>query len=71
MEQLLEKLSWSAIIFPCLTLGLAPYLPPHLIEKISMLAKGRPMRPIDWFDLFLHATPWILLILKHIYLTVA
>jgi len=22
------------------------------------------VRPIDWFDLFLHASPWVLLILK-------
>jgi hypothetical protein len=26
--------------------------------------KGRLVRPIDWFDLVLHGTPWVLLILK-------
>jgi hypothetical protein len=29
-----------------------------------MLFKGTLVRPIDWFDLFLHGTPWILLVLK-------
>jgi hypothetical protein len=43
-----------------LTLGLAPFLPvPHVIEKISWLVTGHPMRPIDWFDLALHGAPWV------------
>jgi hypothetical protein len=29
-----------------------------------MLAKGQLVRPIDWFDLVLHGTPWALLLLK-------
>ena len=64
MEQFLNKLSWSAVIVLCLTLGLAPLYPPHLFEKIMMLVKGQLKKPIDWFDLFLHGSPWILLILK-------
>lgn len=67
MEQILSKLPWSAIIFLRLTLGLAPYYPPHLFEKILMLMKGRLVRPVDWFDLFFHGCPWILLILKYLY----
>jgi hypothetical protein len=67
MEQLLNKLPWSAVIFLCLTLGLAPFYPPHLFEKIVMLVKGQLKRPIDWFDLVLHSVPWILLILKVIF----
>jgi len=66
MEQLLNKLPWSMVIFLCLTLGLAPFFPPHLFEKIMMLAKGQLKRPIDWFDLILHSAPWIVLILKAI-----
>jgi hypothetical protein len=43
-----------------LTLGLAPYLPePHVVEKLRWLATGQPFRPIDVFDLALHAAPWI------------
>jgi hypothetical protein len=60
----LAKVSWGIVIIACLTLGLAPYTPPHLWEKLNMLIKGQLTRPIDWFDLFLHSTPWILLILK-------
>lgn len=48
-----------------LTLGLSPFIPePHLWEKLKMLAAGTLVRPIDIFDLILHATPWVLLVLK-------
>ncbi|UCH80693.1 MAG: hypothetical protein JSW20_13295 [Nitrospiraceae bacterium] len=67
MEQLLSKLPWGIIIFLCLTLGLAPYKPPHVVEKITMLVQGKLVRPIDWFDLVLHGVPWILLILKLVF----
>jgi hypothetical protein len=60
----LIDLPWSAVIFLCLTLGLAPFAPPHLYEKLRMLLRGELVRPIDWFDLFLHASPWVLLVLK-------
>ncbi len=62
----ISKLPWGMLILACLTLGLAPFNPPHLWEKIQMLSKGQLVRPIDWFDLFLHATPWVLLIVKGI-----
>jgi hypothetical protein len=37
---------------------------PHVWEKLQMLVAGELVRPIDIFDLLLHATPWMLLILK-------
>jgi hypothetical protein len=64
--QWMDNISWGLIIIACLTLGLAPYSPPHIVEKIQMLFKGDLKRPIDWFDLFFHGIPWILLILKGI-----
>lgn len=64
MKELLEKLPWSAVIFLCLTLGLAPYWPPHLFEKLVLLVRGRLVRAVDWFDLLLHSTPWLVLMLK-------
>ena len=67
MEEFIIKLPWVFIIVVCLTLGLAPYNPPHIVEKITMLLQGRLIRPIDWFDLVLHSVPWILLMLKLIY----
>ncbi len=48
-----------------LTLGLAPFRPePHLLEKLGMLADGSLVRPIDIFDLCLHALPWLLLAIR-------
>ena len=65
MRKLFDKLPWSLLIVLCLTLGLAPFRPePHLWEKLGMLADGQLVRPIDIFDLLLHASPWILLIAK-------
>lgn len=60
----LDDVSWSIVILGCLTLGLAPFAPPHVWEKLQMLVQGRLVRPIDWFDLVFHGVPWILLLLK-------
>ena len=60
----LDDLPWSILILACLTLGLAPFAPPHIWEKLQMLVQGRLVRPIDWFDLVFHGAPWILLLLK-------
>jgi hypothetical protein len=67
MENLLDKITWDLAIIACLTLGLAPYRPPHIWEKILMLSKGQLRRPIDWFDFFLHGLPWAVLLLKTAY----
>ena len=64
LRNLLSQLPLSLLIVLCLTLGLAPFRPPHIWEKLQMLARLELVRPIDWFDLLLHAVPWILLILK-------
>ncbi len=46
-----------------LTLGLAPWSPPHIIGKVKWLLGGAVgMQPMDWFDLVLHGTPWVLLV---------
>lgn len=61
----LDNMPWHFLILASLTLGLAPFIPePHIWEKLKMLAQGTLQRPIDIFDLFLHATPWVLLSLK-------
>ena len=65
MRKFLDKLPLSLLIVLCLTLGLMPIKPqPHIWEKLVMLASGELSRVIDWFDLLLHGTPWILLLLK-------
>ena len=55
---------WRILILLCLTLGLAPYAPePHIWGKLKWMAGGAVgMKPMDYFDLLLHATPFLLLI---------
>ena len=47
----------------CLTLGLAPWLPePHVWGKLRWALGGaQGMRAIDFFDLLMHGSPWLLL----------
>lgn len=50
-------------LFASVTLGLAPFRPePHLVEKLRWLVTGHPFRPIDLFDLALHGSPWLWLV---------
>ena len=61
----LDQIPWNLAIIAALTLGLAPYFPePHIWEKLKMLVAGDLAKPIDIFDLVLHAAPWLLLLLK-------
>lgn len=60
----IQALPWELVILACLTLGLAPFAPPHILEKLEMLFQGKLVRPIDWFDLFLHGAPWVVLLVK-------
>lgn len=60
----LRNLPWPLVVLGCLTLGLTPFAPPHVVEKLQMLAAGTLTRPLDWFDLLMHGAPWIVLILK-------
>ncbi|MGV6847708.1 MAG: RND transporter [Marinibacterium sp.] len=65
IRSLLDSIPLHILILLCLTLGLAPFVPePHIWEKLKMLARGELVRGIDIFDLFFHATPWVLLVLK-------
>ncbi len=67
----ISELPWNTVLIACLTLGLAPFTPPHIVEKLGMLFSGRLVKPIDWFDLFLHGAPWMLLIAKVVIAAVA
>jgi len=68
MKNFLNKLPTLPLAFAAIFLGLAPFAPePHLWEKIKMLFDGSLSKPIDIFDLFMHATPLTLLILKLIF----
>ncbi len=63
----LNQIPWLFLIIMAVLLGLAPAFSggqPHLIEKIQLLWAGQLNRPIDIFDLILHASPFILICLK-------
>ena len=61
---LLNKIPWPALILACLTLGLAPFAPPHVWEKLRMLFRGELVRALDWLDLLMHSAPWLVLFAK-------
>jgi len=56
--------NWKILILLCLTLGLAPFFPePHLWGKLRwVIGGGIGMKLMDWFDLFFHGFPFLLLI---------
>ena len=69
MKKALQK-NWKLFLIASLTLGLAPFNPPHLVGKLKWIAGGNAfsgensMQLQDWFDVFLHGSPWILLIVS-------
>lgn len=62
---IIDSIPLSLLIGLSLLLGLAPFVPePHIVEKLRMLSQGSLERPIDIFDLFYHAAPLVLLVIK-------
>lgn len=56
-------LRWAVVIG--VWLAAAPFVPePHLLEKMRMLREGTLTRPLDIFDLVLHAVPLTILVIK-------
>jgi len=65
MMKIIDAIPLPHFIVLSLFLGLAPFFPePHLVEKIRMLMNGNLHKPLDMFDLILHGTPWVLLVVK-------
>ncbi|MGW8194182.1 MAG: RND transporter [Desulforhopalus sp.] len=65
MKRFFTAIPWSITLLACILVGFAPFAPqPHLFEKIAMLAVGKLHAPIDIFDLFFHASPFLLLAIK-------
>jgi len=61
----LDRLPLAPLAVVAVLIALAPFVPePHLWEKLKMLARGDLARPLDIFDLLLHATPLVILALK-------
>jgi len=67
MEERLRNIKYWVLL--SLTLGLAPFFPePHIWGKLKWLAGGaNGMQFMDWFDVVLHGTPWVLLMVSLIY----
>ena len=43
----------------------APITPePHVVEKIRLLGQGQLTKPLDIFDLLMHSTPLVLLLIR-------
>lgn len=56
-------LVWLAVL--AVWMLIAPITPePHLLEKLRMLSQGQLSRPLDIFDLLMHSTPLILLLVR-------
>ena len=65
MRTLVSKINWPILIVACGTIGLVPlFAEPHVWEKLRMLVQGNLTRAIDWFDLLMHGTSWVLVVLK-------
>lgn len=62
--------SWKLFLLASLTLGFAPFNPPHIWGKLQWIAGGNAfsgesaMQFQDYFDVVLHGSPWILLIIS-------
>ena len=61
----LDKLPFTWLALLAAWLAVAPLVPePHLIEKLRMLVQGTLVRPLDVFDLLMHAVPLLVLVAK-------
>ena len=66
------KQNWKLFLIASLTLGLAPFTPPHIVGKLKWIAGGnafsgeQAMQFKDWFDILLHGSPWVLLVVSAI-----
>ena len=65
MLKLIDRIPLLMLVVLAIFFALAPFQPePHLLEKARMLLQGSLQKPIDIFDLLMHATPLLLLIVK-------
>ncbi len=69
MKNTLRK-NWKLFLLASLTLGLAPFNPPHIWGKLQWIFGGNAfsgknaMQTQDYFDIFLHGSPWLLLLVS-------
>jgi hypothetical protein len=65
MLKWIDKLPLVPLIGVAILLAVLPlHSTPHLLEKLGMLVQGVLVKPLDIFDLFMHGTPAVLLIVR-------
>ena len=65
LVKLVRQIPWVFLVPVAILLGLTPFKPePHLLETLRMLFAGQLIRPVDVFDLFMHGTPLLLVMVK-------
>lgn len=68
----IDELPLMPLAFLAIALGLAPFFPePHLVEKTRMLFQGTLTKPIDIFDLLMHAALPVVLAIKLVRMALA
>ena len=61
----IDKLPVLPLAIISILLFAAPFVPePHVFEKLKMLMSGELTRLVDIFDLLMHTTPMIILLLR-------
>ncbi len=64
------KNNWKLFLLASLTLGLAPFNPPHIWGKLQWIMGGNAfsgpnaMQGQDYVDILIHGSPWVLLFLS-------
>lgn len=65
MLRWLDRLAWIWLVLLAAWMAIAPIRPePHLVEKLRLVAQGALVRPLDIFDLAMHAAPLLLVVVK-------
>ncbi len=61
----IDAIPLPTLIIMSLLLGLAPFVPePHITQKISMLVNSELVKIVDIFDLIMHGSPSVLLVIR-------
>lgn len=61
----LDRIPLALLAFIAVLMAVLPFgATPHLLEKLRMLADGTLQRPLDIFDLLMHGTPAVLLMIR-------
>ncbi len=61
---ILDKIPTQSLVVMAIFLGIAPFRPPHLVEKFHMLMAGELTKWIDIGDVAFHLAPTGILVLK-------